>query len=150
MINICSAISLTGIMMAAVWFDLHGDKIPNCLVLCGMASGVLLRTAGGFLSDNLWDIPVLIPEFLLLFFCLWPIYQVGGLGAGDCKLLLMAGIFLPVKQAFFIFTASLFIAAMGGVLLLLTGKLLKKKRGMTRIHFSIPVLGALLLSWVSM
>lgn len=136
--------------MAAAWFDLRGDKIPNRLVLCGMASGILLRITGDLLLDNLWDIPVLVPEFLLLFFCLWPIYQVGGLGAGDCKLLLIAGIFLPVKQAFFIFIASLFIAAIGGVLLLLTGKLLKKKQGMTKIHFSIPVLGALLLSWVYM
>ncbi len=132
-------------MAAAAWHDLHRDKIPNYLILYGMVMGIILRAAKDILLRDLWDIPTLILEFLLLFFCLWPVYQIGGLGAGDCKLLLVAGIFLPVKQALFVIIVSFFIAAAGGILQLVIKKVIKKKAVTGKIHFSVPLLLAMLL-----
>ncbi len=132
-------------MAAAAWHDLHRDKIPNHLILCGMVLGIILRIAKDILLKDLWDIPTLVLEFLSLFFCLWPVYQTGGLGAGDCKLLLVAGIFLPVKQALFVIIVSFIIAAAGGILQLAIKKALKKKVVTGKIHFSVPLLLAMLL-----
>jgi len=130
---------------AAVRFDLRRDKIPNRLILYGMITGIFFRLAGDIFLKNLWDIPVIILEFLSLFVCLWPLYRMSALGAGDCKLLLMTGIFLPVKPVFFIFITSLFIAAAAGVLKMLFYRGLKKKKGMMRIHFSVSVFTAVCL-----
>lgn len=135
-------------LIIAAGYDLHSDKIPNRLILYGMVWGSLIRLTADIFSKNTGDIPVLILELFLLFLCLWPVYQAGGLGAGDCKLLLMTGVFLPVKQVLFVLICSLFFAAGGGVLKMLWEKRVKRKQAAGKVHFSIPLLAAVVLECI--
>ena len=107
---------LTIVAGAAAWSDLRKKIIPNRLLFPGMAAGLLLRTAMDILEGKPLDILTMAAEITVLFICLWPVYGMGGLGAGDCKLLLLAGVFLPVKQAIFVVVSTFFIAAAGIVL----------------------------------
>lgn len=107
---------MTMLAAAAAWFDLRKNIIPNRLVFPGMGIGIFLRAAVGILGGDPSDMPEMAAEIFVLFICLWPFYLMGGLGAGDCKLLLLAGVFLPVKQAIFVVVSTFFIAAAGIVL----------------------------------
>lgn len=109
-------ILVTILAAAAAWFDLRKNIIPNRLVFPGMGIGIFLRAAAGILGGDPSDMPEMAAEIFVLFICLWPFYLMGGLGAGDCKLLLLAGVFLPVKQAIFVVVSTFFIAAAGIVL----------------------------------
>lgn len=109
-------ILVTMLAAAAAWFDLRKNIIPNRLVFPGMGIGIFLRAAVGILGGDPSDMPEMAAEIFVLFICLWPFYLMGGLGAGDCKLLLLAGVFLPVKQAIFVVVSTFFIAAAGIVL----------------------------------
>ncbi len=128
--------------MLAVRSDLRENKIPNRLILWGMIIGIGIRLTESVMRKNLSDMLILIPEVLFLFFCLWPVYQIDGLGAGDVKLLLMTGMFLPVKQALFIIITAFFAAAVLGGFKILTGKAWKRKR---KIRFTPPLLLAVFL-----
>lgn len=81
-------------------------------------------------------IPFLLLQLIISFLCLWPIYQMQGLGAGDCKVLLVASIFLPTKSIFSFFLTALIIGAMIGLLKYAIPNC--KRKG--KIHFTIPIL----------
>lgn len=134
---------MSAVLGLAAWFDLRTDKIPNRLILWGMISGGLIRILYDvFVKKTPQDIMILIFEVTFLFFCLWPIYQMGGLGAGDSKLLLMTGVFLPVKQALFMIATAFFLAAAAGILKLLADGTHTGKR---KIHFTPPLLASAVL-----
>lgn len=103
-------ITVTILAAMAAWFDLRKNIIPNRIVFSGMGIGIFFRAAIDVLDGNPSDILVMMAEVSVLFICLWPFYAMGGLGAGDCKLLLLAGVFLPVKQAIFVVAGTFFIA----------------------------------------
>ncbi len=129
----------------AAWYDLRGDRIPNRLILYGMAFGGILRTADSIFQKAPEHIFILLIEVIILFICLWPVYQTGGLGAGDVKLLLTIGIFLPVRQALFIIILSFLITAAAGGVWILADAVRKQKKKRRRIHFTLPVLSAAVL-----
>lgn len=132
----------------AAWFDLRKSIIPNRLVFSGMGIGILLRTTADILGKEPLDILLMAAGVIVLFICLWPVYAMGGLGAGDCKLLLTAGVFLPVKQAFFVVTATFFIAAAQIVLLTLFYKMKKKKKKIRTIRLAPAFFIAVLSGWL--
>lgn len=132
----------------AAWFDLRKSIIPNRLVFSGMGIGILLRTAADILGKEPLDILLMAAGVIVLFICLWPVYAMGGLGAGDCKLLLTAGVFLPVKQAFFVVTATFFIAAAQIVLLTLFYKMKKEKKKIRTIRLAPAFFIAVLSGWL--
>jgi len=130
--------------VAALLFDMRKDIIPNRLVFFGMGIGAVFRTVSDIMAERPLDILAMVLEAFLLFFCLWPVFATGGLGAGDCKLLLMAGVFLPVKQAVFVIVSTFFIAAAESILLILFFGIRKEKRKVTAIHFAPAFLLAVL------
>lgn len=147
-IKVSLAVSLIALAAAAAWFDLRKDIIPNRLIFFGAGAGAALRI-GVMISDrNPSDILFMITEVIVLFICLWPVYRVGGLGAGDCKLLLLAGVFLPVKQAVLVIISTFFIAAVEIILLLLLNRIKKRKRKITTIHFAPAFFGAVVIGWL--
>lgn len=97
------------------------------------------------LSETPADLLIMVLEVTVLFFCLWPVYISGGLGAGDCKLLLTAGVFLPVKQAVIVVISTFFIAALEIILLRLVYRIKREKWKTGAIHFAPSFLGAVLL-----
>lgn len=103
-------IAVTILAAMAAWFDLRKNIIPNRVVFPGMGIGIFFRTVIAVLDGTPSDILIMTTEVCVLFICLWPFYATGGLGAGDGKLLLLAGVFLPAKQAVFAVAGTFVIA----------------------------------------
>lgn len=129
---------------AASWFDMRKGIIPNRLAFSGLGIGMVLRVTMDILDKTQWDILFMALEVIILFFCLWHVFAIGGLGAGDCKLLLLAGVFLPVKQAILVIASTFFIAAIEIMLLWVLYKIKKEKKSLTAIHFAPSFLAAVL------
>lgn len=139
---------VTILAITAAWFDLRKNIIPNRLLFSGMGMGILLRTAEDILRKDSRDILSMAAEVAILFICLWPFYVMGGLGAGDCKLLLMTGVFLPVKQTVFVVTGTFFIAAAEIVLLTLLYKIKGEERKIKIVRLAPAFLIAVLAGWL--
>jgi prepilin peptidase CpaA len=106
--KILFGVSLVCVITAAVT-DYRVRRIPNWLTLPSMLSGLVLN--GVFLgwSGLLLSLKGLGLGFLLLF--LW--YLLGGMGAGDVKLLSAVGAILGPRLVFFAF---IWTAIVGGVI----------------------------------
>jgi len=97
---------LTILLSAALYTDLKYQKLPNYLTFGGMAAGIFyhLIFGNGFLfavKGLLLGIALLILPYLL-----------GGMGAGDAKLMGAVGAFLGAKG---VFEAFIYSALVGGV-----------------------------------
>jgi len=80
-----ATVLLVGLCTWAVWTDIRQRRIPNALSLGALATGILLRAPSGLETVGLGLMSVGIAFFFGVFF-----YLIGGLGAGDVKL--MAGL----------------------------------------------------------
>jgi prepilin peptidase CpaA len=81
---------LAGCLFAAAWWDMRAHRIPNGIVACGMAFGLgwhALAPAGTGLLPALAGLGLGLVLFL-------PLYRLRAMGAGDVKLMAMAGAFL--------------------------------------------------------
>lgn len=112
MADILTAGALLAFLLAAVVTDLRGRIIPNPLVVTGMVSGLLMAGLSpqgiGFLNA-LAGLGVGLACFL-------PIYAVRAMGAGDVKLMAMAGTFLGPLATL---EAVLWVLLAGGLLAVL-------------------------------
>ena len=98
------------LMVVAVRADWLHRILPNRLLVSGLAAGLLISAVQG-------------PQMLWLGLCgglcgallLLPIHALGGMAAGDVKLMGMAGVFLGVPGVFY---AVLGTALAGGVMAL--------------------------------
>jgi prepilin peptidase CpaA len=88
--NLSIAIILFVILIIAVTSDLASHRIPNILLFPALALALMLHTVysgtGGFLSA--------LAGLALGIGMLLPLYAMGGMGAGDVKLLGVVGSFL--------------------------------------------------------
>jgi prepilin peptidase CpaA len=103
------------VLIVAVVSDIRGRKIPNWLTYSSMIVGLIYHTSTKGLAGLLFSIEgVFLGMGLLIIF-----YLMGGMGAGDAKLMGAVGGLLGPKG---VFMAFLFTAIMGGIyaLLLLT------------------------------
>ncbi|WP_454876778.1 A24 family peptidase [Pseudomonas farris] len=103
-----STVVLLGLLGVAVVSDLLRHRIPNMLVLLGIALGLAGQTYSGGLSglgDSLLGMLICFGLFL-------PMYAVGGMAAGDVKLMAMVGTFLGFHFALW---AAMFSLLAGGV-----------------------------------
>lgn len=124
---------LLGFLFAAAWVDYKTKAFPLWFLLVGAAVGLCLRMGAFFVFASLsaaaggvgaWGKDLLLsflPGVLLLLVTKVSRQQVG---AGDGLLLLAAGTFLRSRFTWGLFLASLFIAAIVSV-----GLLLGKKKG---------------------
>ena len=106
--ELVSMVLLIGLLGVAVVSDLLRHRIPNMLVLLGLALGLAGQTySGGVggLGDSLLGILICFALFL-------PMYAFGGMAAGDVKLMAMVGSFLPFQYALW---AAMFSLVAGGV-----------------------------------
>jgi len=132
------------LISAAVITDYKYYKIPNTLNLWGLISAIYLNL---FLLGqyNLYSIAI---GFVVPFFILYPVFMIGGIGAGDIKLLCVIGTVLGMKSIV-IFTAFCFmIAGIIGILKLFSSvNRGKGKKGyvMHKIHFSYAIYVASIL-----
>lgn len=85
---------LIGIFCAAVYMDLRFYKIPNLCILAGIISGLIMTCVSYSPIEMLAACAVMA----MIFAAFYPFYLMGGLGAGDVKLLMMTGCFIPCER----------------------------------------------------
>ncbi|WP_229417238.1 prepilin peptidase [Massilia sp. Root418] len=110
---------LLGLLASAVWHDVRARRIPNALVLPGALAGLALQGAlppgAGLYSLPFGALGLLLglAGMALGLALLLPMYMLGTMGAGDVKLLAMAGAFLGPQQ---VLGAGLLSLLAGGLL----------------------------------
>ena len=120
-------------MGLAVCADFLTEKVPNRLLFAGALTGLLLQ---GLMYGPEGVIQGVL-QGICLFFLLWPLYRISGLVAGDCKLLMMCGVFFHRPYNLGIFMAAAFVSA---AILGLFNMFLRGRSKGRRIHFTLPVL----------
>lgn len=107
--------TLALLLALATASDLRARRIPNRLILCGLAKAGLLHASAMWLhlspmAGAHWWSPLaglLVGSAMLL-----PVHLLGGMGAGDVKLMAMAGAFVGAREAAW---AALYALAAGGL-----------------------------------
>lgn len=113
---------LIGVLTLAVVSDLRHGKVPNVLVAVGTLAAGLFH----IIAEPGWGIlhalmpggigPVSLLEGIIVgFVCLFPLYALRAMGAGDVKLMMVVGAFLGPLQTF---GAVVLTFVAGGVLAL--------------------------------
>ncbi|MGO4311797.1 prepilin peptidase [Pseudomonas sp. KB_15] len=113
--ELLSMVLLIGLLGVAVVSDLLRHRIPNMLVLVGLALGLIGQMHSGGVSglgDSLLGTLICFALFL-------PMYAFGGMAAGDVKLMAMVGSFLPFHYALWAAMFSLMAGAICGLLIVL-------------------------------
>ncbi|ERI53974.1 hypothetical protein N878_03045 [Pseudomonas sp. EGD-AK9] len=108
-------ILLLGLLAIAVASDLRRHRIPNLLVVLGLVLGLAGQAyAGGVsgLGDGMLGLLIGFGVFL-------PLYALGGMAAGDVKLMAMVGSFLAPQYAILAALFSLIAGGLCGLLLVL-------------------------------
>ncbi len=127
---------LIGILALASRLDLKERRIPNQVVLIGLAGVATLAASGGLpaLGAAALGLIVMLGVFS-------PIYFLGWLGAGDVKLIALVGGFFGVEQ---IFSIVLLITLAGGLLSLIYLSLSRLGLVDSRVPYAVAILGGVL------
>lgn len=107
----CIIILFLLLTVAAVT-DLMFDKIYNGWVFAAMAAGLTYAVWQGGGSGFIQALVSMTVPILLLY----PLFMIGGLGAGDIKLLAAAGCFLTVKEIVICLGISFLLGAIFSIL----------------------------------
>ena len=108
-------ILLLGLLGIAVASDLRRHRIPNFLVVLGLVLGL----AGQAYSNGLTGLGDGALGLLIGFGIFLPLYALGGMAAGDVKLMAMVGSFLTPHFAMWTAFFSLIAGGLCGLLLVL-------------------------------
>jgi prepilin peptidase CpaA len=111
-----AALALAALLLGAVVTDLRSRRIPNRLILTGLTLAAMVHATGLMtgappLAGNAWWSP--LAGLLVGGVALMPLYVLRACGAGDVKLMAMAGAFLGAPAAL---RAVLFTLLAGGLL----------------------------------
>jgi prepilin peptidase CpaA len=109
----CLDLVLLVVLVLASAFDLSRRRIPNRLLALGLLASLMLHLASGHPSALL---STYLAGFALGLVMFLPLYFMGGMAAGDVKLMATVGAFLGPAL---VFQASLATYCAGGVLALL-------------------------------
>lgn len=95
------------LLIIAVLTDFKYDRILNGLTVFGILLGFCMR-----IWENGWyDILNAIFPMMLSFILLYPIYKIGGMGAGDVKLFCMIGSFVSAGRLLHLMLCSFIVGA---------------------------------------
>ncbi|MCY1296982.1 Type IV leader peptidase family protein [compost metagenome] len=120
--NLFAIAVLLGLMGYAVVSDLREHRIPNRLVLAGLLIGLASQSyAFGLAGLGDGALGVLVGFAIFI-----PIYALGGMAAGDVKLMAMVGAFLTPGGATWAALFSLIAGGLCGLLLILARGQLKQ------------------------
>ena len=138
-------LTLLSLLSIAAVTDMQYMQICNRLILCGLLYGLGIRIMGsGFYGVQYFILNITIPVVLL-----YLLFQMRALGAGDIKLFSVVGSFITTEQLIKVMLYSFVIAAILGVGKVLYLHLGHRKQGgekLTKIHFSIAILLAVILT----
>ncbi|MCM1039990.1 MAG: A24 family peptidase [Roseburia sp.] len=114
------------LLIASVFMDFKYDRIANGWIILGMILGVSFRIAEG----GLYGMCSAAVSMLLSFCLLYPVYKIGGLGAGDVKLFVVIGSFVPAAELLHIIIVSFMIGAVFSI-----GKLISEANFRERMQY---------------
>lgn len=125
-----------GFSILAVWFDWHSFRIPNRFILFGyfMAFFIQMLCVDKTVIQRLLS---LINGACCPIFFMGLIWIIGGIGAGDVKLLSVLGTVLGAREILLCCMIALVVGAFIGIV----AKMRRKKK----IHFSIAILISILI-----
>ena len=103
---------LIGVFCIAVYMDLRFYRIPNGCILIGVVSGCIM-TLVSYSAAGLLAVCVAMAVIFAVFY---PFYLMGGLGAGDVKLLMVTGCFIRGERIIQYLLVTFMIAAMLSVI----------------------------------
>ena len=86
-------IALLMILIAAVYTDYRQNRIPNWIIIFGLISGCFISYMYGGIGMLLEGLLGMVLPIVLLY----PVFVIGGMGAGDLKLFAVVGSYLGIK-----------------------------------------------------
>jgi prepilin peptidase CpaA len=104
-------------LAAAVYTDLRDHRIPNFIAF----SAALVGLCSHFYLSGFQGAALALSGLALGMGCLLPFYALGGMGAGDVKLMGAIGAFLGAGQTLLAVAMTLIVGALGALALLLAG-----------------------------
>lgn len=122
----CYQYLLILLLLAAVLMDFAYDRIMNGWILFGILIGLSFR----FLEYQWHGLYGAAVSMLLSFIFLYPVYKINGLGAGDVKLFLMLGSFVPAEVQVRIMISSFIVGALFSI-----GKLMAEDNLKERMRY---------------
>lgn len=120
--SLFAIVVLLGLLGIAVVGDLRNHRIPNMLILLGLGLGL----AGQVYSAELTGLGYGVVGMLIGFAVFVPMYALGGMAAGDVKLMAMVGTFLTPHEALSAALLSLVAGGVCGMLIVLMRGQLKQ------------------------
>lgn len=124
-----AAVLLLGVLLIAVVSDLRRHRIPNFLVVLGLVLGLAGQAyLGGFNGLGNGALGLLVGFGVFL-----PLYALGGMAAGDVKLMAMVGGFLTPNYALWAALFSLIAGGLCGFLLVLVHGQVQQTLGRYRL-----------------
>jgi len=104
--------------VAAFCFDMHCSRIPNPLFV----GGVLLSQVWLLVNDTLIRATQGMIGAMIVMLILFPVFMIGGIGAGDIKLLMISPMYFSFKDTLMVILLTFIISAVAGTI-----KLIQKK-----------------------
>lgn len=104
---------VSAILILAAWIDGKELKVPNWITFPMVLSGLIYCTVTGGFSGLLAGLTGMSCGLL----CLLPLYAVGGMGAGDVKLMAGIGAWVGWQTTFYAFCVSVIVGAVMAVLM---------------------------------
>ncbi len=105
-------ICLYCILVAAAVFDIVRYRIPNALIVPGLAAGFFLQG----IYSGLPGLGTGLKSMIITLLAGLTVYILGALGAGDIKLFCLIALFLGYKKTFWIFLMSMCFGIIIGII----------------------------------
>ena len=100
-------IALLMILIAAVYTDYRQNRIPNWIIVFGLISGCFISYIYGGIGMLLEGLLGMVLPIVLLY----PVFVIGGMGAGDLKLFAVVGSYLGIKGITISFVSAFIVGA---------------------------------------
>ncbi len=126
-----------GLMVTAVYTDLSTQRVPNELIVLGIITGGYLQ----FSQYGPWGGLVLLEDIFIPFLLMYVIYRVGGIGAGDVKLMMALSAIIGFRAILSIMIYSTIVAGLYALIDLIRSKQLIYRVGLFARHLGRCVTG---------
>lgn len=114
MAQLLVVLGLLGLLVIAVAIDVHRHRIPNVLLLLGL----LFCWAARLYAEGLEGLAESGVSLLIGFALFIPLYLLGGMAAGDVKLMAVVGAFLTPSGAMWAALFSVLAGSLIGILMI--------------------------------